>query len=629
MLSQTRPISSRAPIRALILLLALGTLFGLVSYSGEGIAAQGIAQYGKPKYADGFAHFDYANPKAPKGGTLTLPNPDRRTSFDKFNPFTLRGVTAPGIGALMFESLAVGSADEVSSVYGLIADDIQVAPDKMSVSFRIRPEAQFSDGSPILASDVKHSFDTLMSKLANPQYRTIYADVKQAVVVSERVIRFDFKTRNSELPLMVGGLPIFSKNWGVKPDGSITAFDKITFEHPIGSGPYVIESYRAGKSMIYKRNPNYWGTKVNVRVGFYNFDRIVYKLYSDDAVRLEAFKAGEFDALVEYRAKNWAKSYVGPKFNNGTLIKKAFPNHNGAGMQGFAMNLRRPIFQDERVRKALGYDLDFQWLNRQLFFDQYGRINSYFTNSDLSANYQGETVPTEAELKLLKPLQAKYPQYVPEAVFGVIPPPPSTEAPSSLRNNLRKARELLAEAGWTYRDGALRNAKGEIFRFEIVEDGPFFMRILSAYVRNLEKLGIKVDIRTSDYALHQKRMDDYDFDMTTIRFPDTQSPGNELYDRFGSAAAKERGSDNVIGVQSPVVDALIDAIVKAETREQLQAATRSLDRVLWNSYFVVPHWYNPTHRIAFRKEMGYPNPPLYYSAESWILSTWWLQEARQ
>jgi len=629
MLSQTRPNFAGAPIRVLILLLAFGALFGLASYSGEGSAAQGIAQYGKPKYADGFAHFDYANPKAPKGGTLTLPNPDRRTSFDKFNPFTLRGVTAPGIGALMFESLAVGSADEVSSVYGLIAEDIQVAPDKMSVSFRIRPEAQFSDDSPILASDVKHSFDTLMSKLANPQYRTIYADVKQAVVVSERVIRFDFKTRNSELPLMVGGLPIFSKNWGVKPDGSVTAFDKITFEHPIGSGPYVIESYRAGKSMIYKRNPNYWGNKVNVRVGFYNFDRIVYKLYSDDAVRLEAFKAGEFDALVEYRAKNWAKSYVGPKFNNGTLIKKAFPNHNGAGMQGFAMNLRRPIFQDVRVRRALGYALDFQWLNRQLFFDQYGRINSYFTNSDLSANYQGETVPTEAELKLLKPLQAKYPQYVPEAVFGAMPPPPSTEAPSSLRNNLRKARELLAEAGWTYRDGALRNVKGEIFRFEIVEDGPFFMRILSAYVRNLEKLGIKVDIRTSDYALHQKRMDDYDFDMTTIRFPDTQSPGNELYDRFGSAAAKERGSDNVIGVQSPVVDALIDAIVKAETREQLQAATRSLDRVLWNSYFVVPHWYNPTHRIAFRKEMGYPNPPLYYSAESWILSTWWLQEARQ
>ena len=592
-------------------------------------AAQGIAQYGKPKYADGFAHFDYVNPNAPRGGTLTLPNPDRRTSFDKFNPFTLRGVTAPGIGALMFESLAVGSADEVSSVYGLIAEDIKVAADQMSVTFRLRPEAQFSDGSPILADDVKHSFDTLISKLANPQYRTIDADVKQAVVVSERVIRFDFKVRNSELPLMVGGLPIFSKHWGKKADGSHTPFDKITFEHPIGSGPYVIESYRAGKSMIYKRNPNYWGNKVNVRVGFFNFDRIVYKLYSDDAVRLEAFKAGEFDALVEYRAKNWAKSYVGPKFNNGTLIKKAFPNHNGAGMQGFAMNLRRPIFQDARVRKALGYALDFEWLNRQLFYDQYSRINSYFQNSDLSANYNGETVPTAAELKLLKPLQEKYPQFVPEAVFGAMPSAPSTAPPSSLRTNLRKAKELLAEAGWTYRDGALRNAKGEVFRFEIVEDGPFFLRILTAYVRNLEKLGIKVDIRTSDFALHQKRMDDYDFDMTTIRFPDTQSPGNELYDRYGSAAAKEKGSDNVIGVQSPVVDALIDAIVRAETREQLQAATRSLDRVLWNSYYVVPHWYSPTHRIAYRKEMGYPNPPLYFSAESWILSLWWQQGARQ
>ncbi len=598
-------------------------------YACLGHAAQGIAQYGKPKYQDGFAHFDYVNPNAPKGGTLTLPNPDRRTSFDKFNPFTLRGVNAPGVGALMFESLAVSSADEVSSVYGLIAEDIKVAADQMSVTFRIRPEAKFSDGNPILAEDVKYSFDTLMSKLANPQYRTIYADVKQAVVVSAREIRFEFKTRNSELALMVGGLPVFSKNWGKKADGTHTPFDKITFEHPIGSGPYLIESYRAGKSMIFKRNPNYWGNPLNVRVGFFNFDRIVYKLYSDDAVRLEAFKAGEFDALVEYRAKNWAKSYVGPKFNNGTLIKKSFQNHNGAGMQGFAMNLRRPIFQDARVRRALGYALDFQWLNRQLFYDQYSRINSYFTNSDLSANYAGETFPTPAELKLLKPLHAKYPQYVPEAVFGPMPPPPSTASPSSLRANLRKAKELLAEAGWTYRDGALRNTKGEIFRFEIVEDGPFFLRILSAYVRNLEKLGIKVDIRTSDYALHQKRMDEYDFDMTTIRFPDTQSPGNELYDRFGSEAAKEKGSDNVIGVQSPVVDALIDAVVQAETREQLQAATRSLDRVLWNSYFVVPHWYSPTHRIAYRKEMGYPNPPLYYSAESWILSTWWLQEKRQ
>ena len=590
-------------------------------------ASQGIAQYGKPKYADGFSHFDYVNPNAPRGGTLVLPNPDRRTSFDKFNPFTLRGVNAPGVAQLMFESLAVGSADEVSSAYGLIAEDISVASDKMSVTFRIRPEATFSDGSPILASDVKYSFDTLMSPLANPQFRTVYADVKQAVVVSERVIRYDFKNRNSELPVMVGTLPVFSRNWSKKADGSITPFDKLSFELPIASGPYIIESYKAGKTMIFKRNPNYWadrgGNILNVRVGFFNFDRIVYKLYSDDTVRLEAFKAGEFDALVEYRAKNWAKSYVGPRFNDGTLIRKSFLNHNGAGMQGFAMNLRRPLFQDPRVRQALGYALDFEWLNRQLFFDQYSRINSFFTNSDLSANFDGPRKPSEAELKLLKPLKQKYPQWVPDAVFGPMPPAPSTAEPSSLRQNLRKARELLMHAGWQYRDGALRNEKGEPFRFEMVEDGPFFLRVLSSYVRNLEKLGIQVDIRTSDFALHQKRMDEYDFDMTTVRFPDSQSPGNELWDRFGSQAAKEKGSDNVIGIQSPVVDALVQAITTAETREQLQAATRSLDRVLWNSYLVIPQWYNSTHRVAYRKEMQYPNPPLYYGAEMWILMNWW------
>lgn len=617
-------------IRKIPAILLFAILAGVMASTTYG--AQGIAQYGKPKYTDGFSHFDYVNPNAPRGGTLTLPNPDRRTSFDKFNPFTLRGVAAPGIAQLMFESLAVGSADEVSSAYGLIAEDIAVASDKMSVVFRIRPEAKFSDGSAILAGDVKHSFDTLMSSLANPQFKTVYADVKQAVVVSDRVIRFDFKNRNPELPVMVGTLPIFSRNWGKKTDGTITPFDKLTFELPLASGPYIIESYKAGKTMIFKRNPNYWadqgGKTLNVRVGFYNFDRVVYKLYSDDAVRLEAFKAGEFDALVEYRAKNWAKSYVGPRFNDGTLEKKAFLNHNGAGMQGFAMNVRRPIFQDPRVRQALGYALDFEWLNRQLFFEQYSRINSYFTNSDLSANFDGPRKPTEAELKLLKPLKAQYPKWVPDAVFGPMPAAPSTASPESLRQNLRKARDLLMQAGWQYRDGALRNMQGEPFRFEIVEDGPFFLRVISSYVRNLEKLGIQVDIRTSDFALHQKRMDEYDFDMTTIRFPDSQSPGNELWDRFGSQAAKEKGSDNVIGVQSPVVDALVDAVVKAQTREELRAATRALDRVLWNSYYVIPQWYNPTHRIAYRKEMRYPEPPLYYTAESWILLNWWKEGAR-
>ena len=617
------------PIRQIAYLLLLALLAGLGA--NIALAGQGIAQYGKPKYPDGFAHFDYVNPNAPRGGTLVLPNPGQRTSFDKFNPFTLRGITAPGI-ELMFESLAEGSADEVSSIYGLLADDIQVAKDHKSATFHLRSEAKFSDGSPVLAADVKYSFDTLMSGKAHPRYKTTFADIKEAVVLSDRSIRFDFKNDNTELPILAGTFPVFSRNWGKQADGTVIPFEKLAFETPIGSGPYLIESFKAGKSIVFKKNPNYWadqlGKPLNVRVGFYNFDRVLYKLYSDDAVRLEAFKAGEFDALVEYRAKIWAKGYVGSKFDQGVLLKKAFLNHNGAGMQGFAMNVRRPIFKDARVREALGYALDFEWLNRQIFFDQYSRINSYFTNSDLSANFDGPRKPTESELKLLKPLKAKYPQWVPDAVFGPMPAAPSTKPPGSLRQNLKKARELLLHAGWQYRDGALRNEKGEPFRFEIVEDGGFFLRVISAYVRNLEKLGVQVDIRTSDFALHQKRMNEYDFDMTTVRFQDSQNPGNELWDRFGSQAAKEKGSDNVIGVQSPVVDALIDEITKAQNREQLRTATRALDRVLWNSYYVVPQWYNPTHRVAFRHEMRYPEPPLYYSAEAWIMQNWWKEEAK-
>jgi microcin C transport system substrate-binding protein len=595
------------------------------------MAGQGIAQYGKPKYLDGFAHFDYVNPNAPRGGTLVLPNPGQRTSFDKFNPFTLRGITAPGID-LMFESLAEGSADEVSSIYGLLADDIQVAKDHKSVTFHIRSEAKFSDGSPVLAADVKYSFDTLMSGKAHPRYKTTFADIKEAVVLSDRSIRFDFKNDNAELPILAGTFPVFSRNWGKQPDGSMIPFEKLAFEAPIASGPYLIESFKAGKSIAYKKNPNYWADQLskplNVRVGFYNFDRVLYKLYRDDAVRLEAFKAGEFDAIVEYRAKIWAKGYVGSKFDSGALLKKPFVNHNGAGMQGFVMNVRKPIFQDMRVRQALGLALDFEWLNRQIFFDQYGRINSFFTNSDLSANYDGPRKPTEAELKLLKPLKAKYPQWVPDAVFGPMPAPPSTKSPGSLRQNLKKARELLMHAGWQYRDGALRNEKGEPFQIEMTESGGFFLRVLSAYGRNLEKLGIQLNIRTSDFALYKKRMDEYDFDMTTTSFADSQNPGSELWDRFGSEAAKTKGSDNIIGVQSPVVDALIEEITKAQNREELRAACRALDRILWNSYYVVPQWYNPTHRIAFRAEMRYPEPPLYYQAETWIMQNWWKEGAK-
>ena len=611
-------------IRPLLLtaILSLFTMAG-IGLSGSASAAHGFAQYGDLLYPAGFKHFSYVNPNAPKGGTLNLPNPDRRTSFDKFNPFTLKGVTAPGVAQLMFESLLIGSADEIASSYGLLAEDVSLAKDQLSVTFRLRAHARFNDGAPVLAKDVKYSFDTLMSKLASPQFKTVYADVKQAVVVSERVIRFDFHRKNTELPLLVGSMPVFSEKWGKDATGAGKPFNQLTFEKPIGSGPYLIESYDIGKSIVFKKDPQYWGADLNVRVGFFNFDRVSYRLYKDDTARLEALKAGEFDTLVEYRAKNWAKSYVGPKFRDGTLKKQHFSHRNGAGMQGFVMNIRKPIFQDQRVREALTLALDFEWMNRLLFYGQYHRIDSYFSNSDLGASYQPASVPSAAERKILEPLQKAYPKHFPAKALGPMTLPVTTEAPSSLRQNLRQARELLAQAGWVYKDGALRNAKGQAFEFEFMDDGGAMSRLVLAYARNLEKLGIKVDIRTTDYALYQKRLEEFDFFMTSMKFPDSQSPGNELWDRYGSESASTKGADNIIGVQSPVVDALIGEIVKAQTRKDLITATRALDRVLTHSYYVVPHWYSPTHRVAYKSDLAFPQPPNYFAAESWILSTWW------
>ena len=597
-------------LRTLTLLLAT-----LASHSGGAWAAHAFSLYDTPKYPAKFTHFGYVNPDAPKGGTLYLANPDRRTSFDKFNPFSLKGVAAAGVSDLMFESLAVGSADEVATMYGLLAEDMVLAPDRMSMTFRLNSKARFNNGDPVLAADVKHSFDTLMSKGA-PQFKTIFADVKQCLVLNERTVRFDFKTQNHELPLIVGGVPVFSRKWGAN-----TAFDKIQLDAPIATGPYLIERFDVGRNITYKRNPDYWGSDVPARRGTFNFERIVYRFYKDDVARLEAFKAGEFDVVVEYSAKNWARSYKGPKFSSGEIVKRELTHSNGAGMQGFVMNLRRSQFQDVRVRQALGLALDYEWMNRQLFYGQYKRIYSFFNNSDMAAT----GLPSADELRLLQPLRDK----LDPAVFGQAPVPPRTDAPASLRANLLAARDLLAQAGWTYRDGALRNAKGEAFTFEIIDDQGALSRVVSVYVRNLQKLGIQVSQRTADYALVQKRMEEFDFDMTSIRFPDVTSPGNEMFDMFGSKAADQNGSNNAWGLKDPAVDRLVEALVKATTRRELVAAARALDRVLLHKYIVVPHWYSSTHRVAYSNRFGIPAvAPLYYQANPYVVSSWWEQKPR-
>ncbi|HSC81428.1 MAG TPA: extracellular solute-binding protein, partial [Chitinolyticbacter sp.] len=354
------------------------------------------------------------------------------------------------------------------------------------------------------------------------------------------------------------------------------------------------------------------------RRGMFNFDRITYRYYKDEVARLEAFKAGEFDFIVEYSAKNWVRQYVGERFASGELVKTTFKHRNTAGMQGFILNTRRPQFADLRVRQALALALDFEWMNRQFFYNQYTRLDSYWSNSELAAH----GLPDEGELKLLAPLRKR----LDPKVFGPAPIPATTTAPSSLRDNLRQARELLAQAGWSYRDGALRNAQGQAFEFEFLDDSGPMLRVFLAYARNLEKLGIHARPRQVDYALYQRRMDSFDFDMTTMRFADSQSPGNELYDYYGSKAARTPGSGNFTGVQDRAVDALIDNVIVSETRAQRVTAVRALDRVLRHGVYVIPQWFSAEHRVAYRKRLSPPATlPLYYSPEPWMVSTWWVR----
>jgi len=585
-------------------------LFFFLTSSAWG--AHGYSQFGDLKYRAGFAHFDWVNPNAPKGGDLDLVPPLRITNFDKYNPFTLKGTAPPGLSALVFESLLTGTLDEPTTAYGLLAEDVEVARDKLSVTFRLHPAARFSDGSPVMAADVKHSFDTLMSKQAAPQYRVVFGEVERAVVTAPRSVRFEFKSANAELPLLVGGLPVFSQKWGAgKP------FDQVVMEMPIASGPYRIGRLNFGRDITYERRPEYWARDLGVRRGMFNFDRITYKIYKDTTSQTEAFKAGEFDYLRTFSAREWARTYVGKKFDSGELIKAEWPVKNAGDFQGFIINTRREKFKDVRVRQALGLAFDFEWMNRQLMYNSYTRVRGFFNNSD----FEAQGLPGPDELKVLEPLGKK----LPEKIFSQeVPLPASTTPPDSLRKNLRKARELLTEAGWTYRDDALRNAKGEPLTVEYLDSGGG-ERLIAPYFQALGKLGIIGEYRRADFALIQKRLDVFDFDLFTIRVPGREAPGSELLDRFGSKSAETEGSSNLIGLRDPAVDVLLDLAISSTTRPDLIARLRALDRVLRHGHYVVPQFYSTTYRVAYRSGK-FEEPevkPMYYQAEDWVISTWW------
>ena len=602
-------------------------LFLLLAVGLPAWAAHGYSQFGEFRYPAGFAHFDYVNPNAPKGGEISLVPPTRLSNFDKYNPFTLKGSAPPGLGDLVFESLLTPTLDEPTVAYGLLAEDISVSADHLSAVFRLNPLARFSNGDPVLAADVKHSFDRLTSKEAAPQYRTIFGEVRGATVLGERTIRFDFKRANAELPLIVGSLPVFSRKWGVV-DGKAKPLDQIVTDLPIGSGPYRIGKVNFGRDITYERDPAYWAKDVNVRRGMFNFDRITYKIYKDNTAQLEAFKAGEFDYIQAFIAREWARAYTGKAFDSGQLIKRELQHGNAGDFQGFQFNTRRDKFKDPRVREAIGLAMDFEWLNRQLFYNAYTRVRGFFVASD----FEAKGLPGPDELALLEPLRAQLP---PGLFTEPVPLPPVTSLdPASgqtLRDNLRRARKLLNDAGWHYRDGALRNDKGEPFTVEILDSGGSMGRIVTPIAKNLEKLGIQVNYKVIDFAILQKRMDVFDFDVTSSRSVGSEAPGTELLERFGSKAAGIEGSSNVIGVRDPAVDALLDQVISARTRPQLVASVRALDRVLRFGHYVVPHWYSGVHRVAWRAGL-FEVPavmPRYYQPESWITSTWWATPANR
>ncbi len=600
-------------VRAFRRLLLAASLLAAVGGPGTAFAAHGLAWGATPKYPPGFTHFDYVNPNAPKGGTVNL---DGFGSFDKVNPFTLKGISASGVTELMFETLAEPSDDEPFSMYGLLARDMDFAADGLSITFRLDPAARFSDGSQVLAEDVRHSFGTLMSKQAHPRFRQYYADVARVVVLAPDTVRFEFKRRNHELHMIIGTqLPIFSRRWG---EGK--AFDQVVQEAPLASGPYLLEKADWGKSIAFRRNPKYWAKDHPARKGTFNFDRVVYKYFKDETARLEGFKAGEFDWIYENSAKNWARGHVGRKYASGEIVKREFRHSNAAGLQGFALNTRRAQFADARVRRALTLAFDFEWMNRQVFYGQYVRSPSYFTNSEMEA----KGLPGADELALLEPFRAQ----LDPAVFGEAPMPPVTTPPASLRANLREAIGLLASAGWKVADdGRLRNAAGEAFEFEVMSYSKALERIAVPWARNLEKLGITARLRTTDPALYQKRAEEFDFDVLVQSYSSSQTPGNELVERFTSAAASEKGSDNVCGVRDPVVDALVAKLLASRSRADLVATARAIDRVLRAGWYLVPHFYAPTHRVAYRSVLAFPQTlPLYYGASNWMLKTWWVKQ---
>lgn len=584
-------------------------------------AAPGYAVWGAFKYAPGFDHFAYVNPQAPRGGELRLVAGSRISTFDKYNPFTLKGSAPSFLGDLLFESLLTGPMDEIGVGYGLLAEDVEVASDGLSATFRLRPEARFHNGDPVRAADVKYSYETLISKYAAPSYATLLANIDGCDVLDERTVRYRFKTHDRQSPLVVGGLPVFSTKWGME-NGKSKPFDQVVADIPIATGPYRIGPVRFGKDITYVRDPQYWGRNLAVRRGMDNFDRITVKIYRDNTARLEALKAGEFDLMQFFSAGDWTRRLNGRRIESGELVKQPFVHHQPDGFYSYVLNNRLDKFKDRRVRMAIELAMDYEWMNLHLFRGSYKRVKGIFGNTDCEAN----GLPAAPEVALLEPYRAQ----LPPETFGTMAIPPTTTPPNSLRKNLLKAQALLKEAGWTYREGALRNAKGESLTVELLDTTEAgSVTTTASWNRALAKLGIELRYRTVDFALYQERLDSFNFEMIGISFPGTNFPGSEYADLFGSKAADTQGSGNLAGIKSPAVDSLVAHITSADNRDEFLASCRALDRVIAHGHFMVPAWTSSAVRVAYSgRKLGRPAaippyPPEGVSYMDWPMTVWW------
>jgi microcin C transport system substrate-binding protein len=599
----------RLPLLSLATTLALA--LSTASVRAENPApTHGISMYGDLKYGPDFEHFEYANPNAPNGGVITL---SASGTFDNLNPFIVKGDTAAGVSAL-FETLATASLDEPFSRYGLIAESMIMPEDRSWIAFNINPRARWHDGKPITPEDVIFSLDILRTE-GHPLYRTYYADVAKAEKTGDRQVTFAFdEGTNRELPLIISDLPVLPKHYYEKRE-----FNRTTLEPPLGSGPYRIKRLEPGRSIVFEKVPDYWGADLPVNRGRNNFDEMRYEYYRDRDVAFEAFKAGEFDLWAENSAKRWATGYDGPRFAQGLIIKEEVPITPAARMQGYVFNLRREKFQDPRVRQAIGLAFDFEWANAHLMYNDYERIVSYFHGED---DLMATDLPSEAELALLEP----YRDQLPAEVFTQVYQPPTTDGSGNNRRNLRKALQLLEEAGWVVENGRLVNEQtGQPFEFEILMADPSGERLAAPFVKNLERLGIRAHIRAVDSAQYQNRMDAFDFDVTTELWPQSDSPGNEQREMWGSAAADLAGSRNTAGIKSPVIDALVEKVISAPTREDLETAVRALDRVLLWGHYVVPHFTDDGIKLAYWNKFARPEV---LPEEGLDLMTWWIDPVK-